>query len=79
MIDYLLVFGLLLLLVALSLPTMIQLAVALGMDEAASSRIPVVKSIRARLALVTQQPRPTSVRIEPEIVGRAAAEPRLAH
>ncbi len=76
MIDYLLVFGLLVLLVVLSLPTMIQLAVAFGMDAAASSRGQLLKGIDAQSA---SQSRLAPAPVEPALVGRAAVEPGLAH
>jgi len=79
LVDYLLVFGLLVLLVVLSLPTMIQLSAALGMDRATSSRRPLVKGVNPLFARVSSPSRPISAPVEPGMVGRAAIEPRLAH
>jgi hypothetical protein len=76
-IDYLMVFGLIALLVALSLPTMMQLAAILGKD--ASHRDLPVKSTHPEFARIPSSSRLSSVRVQPGTRDRAAPEPRLAH
>ena len=79
MIDYLMMFGLLLLLVVLSFPTMIQVVAALSRDGVTSRRTPMTKSVNVQSASVPPLPRLISVRVRAENRGRAPVEPGLDH
>lgn len=79
MIDYLMVFVLVVLLVVLSLPTMMQLAGILGDSGAESRRAPLLKTTDAQAPYVPSALRMTSARVQPGTGDRAVAEPRLAH
>ena len=79
MIDYLMVFGLLVLLVVLSLPTTIQLAGILGDSGAKSRRASFLKTTDTHASHVPSALRMTSTRVQPATGDRAVAEPRLAH
>jgi len=73
------VFGLIALLVLLSLPTMMELAAILGKRGATSRHAPLVKNIQPQSARVSSSSRLTSVRVQPEPDHRAVAELRVAH
>jgi hypothetical protein len=62
LVDYLMVFGLFLLLVVLSLPTIIHISAILREDGATSPRVPQLKNARPLFANV-----PSSSRLTPTV------------